>query len=141
MTNVDNAIGSCLCSAVKIKVLKMSNSVGACHCSICRKWTGGPFLAVDCGNSVQLTGDENISTFNSSEWAERGFCNKCGTHLFYKLKQTGQYIMSAGIFEDSADLNFDHQIFIDEKPAYYDFSNNTKNMTGEQVFAQFTSST
>ena len=29
------------------------------------------------------------------------------------------------------------QIFIDEKPAYYDFANKTKNMTGAEVFAAF----
>ncbi len=29
------------------------------------------------------------------------------------------------------------QIFIDEKPAYYDFANKTHNMTGAEVFAAF----
>ncbi len=32
---------------------------------------------------------------------------------------------------------FDHQIFIDEKPDYYSFSNKTYNVTGEEVFAQY----
>jgi len=35
-------------------------------------------LAVDCGEDVAFEGEENISVFSSSEWAERGFCNKCG---------------------------------------------------------------
>ena len=29
------------------------------------------------------------------------------------------------------------QIFIDEKPNYYEFANDTPKMTGKQVFAQF----
>jgi hypothetical protein len=29
------------------------------------------------------------------------------------------------------------QIFIDEKPAYYTFANQTKTMTGAEVFAMF----
>mgnify|MGYP000675211619 CR=1 FL=1 len=34
-------------------------------------------------------------------------------------------------------LKIIHQIFIDEKPAYYCFANETHNMTGAEVFAQF----
>jgi hypothetical protein len=32
---------------------------------------------------------------------------------------------------------FDHQVFIEEKPEYYCFSNETQNMTGAEVFAMF----
>ena len=133
------AKGSCLCGAVGIDAESMSKNVGACHCSMCRKWTGGPLLAVDCKDKVKFSGFDNVSVFSSSEWAERGFCSKCGTHLFYRLKQSGQHIIPAGIFDLDAELNFDHQIFIDEKPSYYCFSNETKNMTGEEVFAEFSS--
>ena len=31
----------------------------------------------------------------------------------------------------------EHQVFIDEKPDYYSFANETKNMTGAEIFAQF----
>lgn len=94
-------------------------------------------LAVDCGTEVSFNDDAPISVFNSSEWAERGFCSKCGTHLFYRMKQNQQYIVPVGVFVESDDFEFDHQIFVDEKPDFYDFSNNTKNMTGAEVFAQY----
>ncbi len=32
---------------------------------------------------------------------------------------------------------FDHQVFIDQKPAYYEFANQTKNMTGAELFAMY----
>lgn len=137
MSSTVEAKGSCLCGAVEIKAQSMSTEVGVCHCGMCRKWTGGPFLSVDCKDSVQIAGSKNVTTFASSEWAERGFCSKCGTHLFYRLKQGNQYIMPVGLFEASAELSLDHQIFIEEKPEYYSFSNKTKNMTGAEVFAQF----
>ena len=35
---------------------------------------------------------------------------------------------------------FGLQVFIDEKPDYYEFANETKDMTGAEVFAKFTSS-
>ena len=50
------------------------------------------------------------------------------------------HYMPAGIFDNSEGLVFDHQIFIDEKPEYYSFANETKNMTGEEVFAMFAAS-
>jgi len=104
---------------------------------MCRKWTGGPLLTVDCGSEVSFEGKENISSFDSSDWAERGFCNKCGSHLYYRLKQKNQYAVPVGLFDDGKELVFDHQIFIDEKPSFYCFSNPTKNMTGAEVFALY----
>ena len=139
MADTSEAKGSCLCGAVRVTARTLSRSIGACHCGMCRKWTGGPLLAVDCGTEVSFEGKENVSAFNSSDWAERGFCKQCGTHLFYKLKKNNQYIMPAGLFENLGGAVFDHQIFIEEKPAFYSFSNQTKNMTGAEVFAQFAS--
>ena len=131
------AKGSCLCGAVRVTAKNVSTNVGACHCSTCRKWAGGPLLAVDCGTDVSFEGEENVSVFDSSKWAERGFCNKCGSHLFYRLKESQQHIMSVGLFEDDRMFVLDHQVFIDEKPTFYQFANKTKDMTGAEVFAKF----
>ena len=45
--------------------------------------------------------------------------------------------MPAGLFEDEENLVMDHQIFIDEKPEYYKFANETKEMTGAEVMEMF----
>lgn len=137
MSNTSEEKGSCLCGAVQIVAKNADKKVGACHCDMCRKWGGGPLMCIDCGSDVSFEGKENISVFDSSEWAERGFCNKCGSHLYYRLKQNNQYIMPIGLFGNPEGVVFDHQVFIDEKPAYYSFAEETKNMTGEEVFAQF----
>jgi hypothetical protein len=140
MTTTKQRTGSCLCGAVRITANQANNRVGACHCSMCRTWGGGPLMAIDCGTEVEIEGEDSISVFESSDWAERGFCSKCGTHLYYLLKHNRQYLMAAGFFTDSDGLNFDHQVFIDEKPDFYEFSNKTKNVTGAEVFARFISS-
>lgn len=129
--------GSCLCGAVSIQVTEMNAHVGACHCNMCRNWGGGPLMAVDCGTAVSFDGEQHISVYTSSEWAERGFCRQCGSHLFYRLKRGGAYFIPAGLFENSPDFIFDHQVFIDKKPTYYDFSNATSKMTEAQVFAKY----
>lgn len=136
MSETVSAEGKCLCGSVTIRASKVDTNLGACHCTMCRKWSNGPYLAVDCGTDVSITGEESVTVFNSSEWAERGFCNKCGTSLFYRLKENQQYMMAAEIFENK-NYNFDHQIFIDEKPDYYSFANKTRDMTGAEVMASF----
>jgi hypothetical protein len=137
MLTQHNKQGNCLCGATRISVKTMSVNFGACHCDMCLKWTGGPLLAVDCGSDVSFEGTENITAFSSSDWAERGFCNKCGSHLFYRLKENNQYFMPVGLFNDCEDLIFHHQIFIDKKPPFYCFANETEDMTGAEFFAQF----
>lgn len=129
--------GACLCGAVTVKATPENHHVGACHCTMCRRWGGGPFMEVDCGTQIVFTGADSISVFNSSEWAERGFCKTCGTHLFYRLKENQQHMVPVGLFDPVADLSFEGQVFIDEKPHYYSFAEKTENFTGEQVFAMF----
>lgn len=133
----DQNMGRCLCGAVELQFAQVADTVGVCHCSMCRRWGGGPFLAVDCGTGVSISGQDSVTVYSSSDWAERGFCNACGSHLFYRLKQTGQYIIPAGLLESGEGLTMDHQIFIDEQPHYYCFANDTKNMTGAEVFALY----
>jgi hypothetical protein len=131
--------GTCLCGVVKINLKTINTQVGACHCSMCRKWGGGPFMAIDCGTDVTFEGEDNISVYDSSEWAERAFCNKCGSHLFYKLKDSKQFFMSVGLFGNEERFNFNHQVFIDKKPSFYTFSNETNNMTEAKLFAKYSS--
>jgi len=132
--------GHCLCGKVSITARNASNNVGACHCKMCRRWGGGPFIEIDCGVDVAIDGESNVAVFDSSDWAERGFCRNCGTHLFYRLKESGQHMIPVGLFETSDNLVFKSQVFIDEKPDYYAFANETKDFTAAEVFAMFGSS-
>ena len=137
MSDKQSVTGQCLCGEVKLNATKASNKLHACHCGMCRRWGGGPVMAVDCETEVEIQGKENIATFGSSEWAERGFCTKCGTHLFYRLKESGQYIVPIGLLDGLEEVDFEGQLFVEEKPEYYDFSNKTQMITGEQLFAMF----
>lgn len=129
----------CLCGSVELEVELSNTEIAACHCSMCRKWSGGPMLAIDSGELKSITNESLVIRYQSSEWAERGFCSKCGTHLFYFLKPANQYHFPIGLLDNSSKYKFSHQIFIDEKPEYYSFSNETENMTGAEIFAHFES--
>ncbi|PCF95770.1 GFA family protein [Vreelandella nigrificans] len=126
--------GTCLCGSIQVTAPDHEH-VSICHCSLCRRWSGGPMFAVHCGDPVQFSGAEPVA-YRSSEWAERGFCATCGTHLFYHLLPSNEYILPAGLFQDQA-FQLASEIFIDEKPDYYELNNQTEKMTGKQVFEQF----
>lgn len=137
MTQKLNISGQCLCGAVKFKAGLKAPHVGACHCKMCRQWGSGPFLEVNCGTNITFDGEDHIKTYSSSEWAERAFCGTCGTNLFYRLKQSGETMLAAGLVDDLDGFKMTMQVFTDEKPAYYSFADKTEEMTGEQVFAMF----
>jgi hypothetical protein len=127
--------GQCVCGAVTITAPDC-NTMDACHCGTCRNWGGGPFMTVHPGPGVQIGGKDKVKAYRSSDWAERGFCAECGTHLYYHLLPRDEYFLAAGLFAESAGFKFKRQIFVDKKPAAYSFANDTEQLTAAQVFAQ-----
>ena len=126
-----NATGQCLCGAVRFTAESVHTDVHACHCGMCRRWGGGPAFATSVG-AVVFEGEQHISRFNSSEWAERGFCKRCGTNLFYRLKDSNQHVLWMGAFDDPAPFRVAGEIFIDEKPEGYALAGEHPRLTGEQ---------
>ena len=130
--------GTCLCGAITLQT-PSQKTIDACHCGMCRRWGGGPALGLACGSDVTIEGAEKLKTYQSSEWAERGFCGDCGTHLFYRVLSANQYFIPAGLFQDETEIEFTEQIYIDRKPSYYEFANQTVNLTEAEVFEKFAS--
>ncbi|MCW8093410.1 GFA family protein [Alteromonas sp. ASW11-130] len=127
----------CLCNAVSLSIADPISELHICHCSTCRQWGGGPMMVANCGTKVSFKGEPYIVRYHSSEWAERGFCKQCGTHLFYHYLESGSYFIPAGLMQLGDNVTMASQIFIDEKPHYYEFSNDTVKMTGAEVIAQY----
>ncbi len=137
MAELFNVSGKCLCGAVTYKATAASRDVSACHCDMCRRWTGGPLLYIHADGKPEFTGADNIGVFRSSEWGERGFCTKCGSILFWKTAGKDSFTFTAGTLDDQENLKFTREIFIDDKPPYYDFANETERLTGAQSTATY----
>ncbi len=131
-----SAGGQCLCGAVRFTVDSVDPHHHACHCDMCRRWSGGPLFAMSVSGAA-FKGKENITVYDSSTWAERGFCRHCGTNLFYRLKKTGDYMISAGTFDDSSRFKLIGEIFIDHKPDGYDFAGEHPRLTEAETIAKF----
>jgi hypothetical protein len=103
---------------------------------MCRRWSSGPFFEVTC-QKVAFEGAENIGRIRSSDWAERGFCTRCGSNLFYHIVDADDYQIAAGLIDDPSALQLTLQVFTDRKPPFYTLAEKTKTMTGAEVFAAF----
>ncbi len=136
MTELLDLQGQCMCGVVKFSATTKRLSVVACHCDMCRRWSAGPFMSLNCG-TVNFQDHENIGRVCSSEWAERGFCKSCGSNLFYKIVESNDYQMAVGLFDDQSKLRLSLQVFTERKPEFYQFANETKMMTGAEVGATF----
>lgn len=131
--------GSCLCGAVRFRITGAPRHAAACHCGMCRKWSGGLFMVVETtSEDIAFDGRENIGLYQSSEWAERGFCKTCGSSLFYRLTVAGAHqgtcYVGLGTLDDPSGIAVTHEIFIDDKPDGYALAGETEKMTGAEVF-------
>ena len=127
--------GRCLCGAVTITMTNAHREVDVCHCSMCQQWTGSMYAGIEA-SEFTITGEEAISTYASSSWAERAFCSKCGSHLWYKFTPTGNRTFLAGMFDLPEGLPIKHQIFIDEKPDWYDLAQASPKKTSAEIIAE-----
>lgn len=141
MSNEDQKVitGGCLCGGVRYSISERPVMSSVCHCSMCRRWTGGPMMAVHTQTPIKLDRDDTLAWYDSSDWAVRGFCSRCGSSLFYRLKaMPDDLVVTAGSLDDpSAVDGIESHIFVDAKPGFYDFADGAPRMTGAEVIAQF----
>ncbi|WP_299966571.1 GFA family protein [uncultured Roseobacter sp.] len=134
--------GSCLCGAVSYELSEPPAELGACHCTMCRKWSGGIYLGLEVKpDAITLKGGENLTTYTSSPWAERAFCSTCGSSLYYRVTapgpHQGTFHMGVGTLDDTGDAQLTGELFIDNKPRGYSFAEDTHQMTTDEVMAMF----
>lgn len=115
--------GHCACGAVSFKAHGALREVIYCHCSQCRRQTGH-FLASTAAEDVDLIveGVENLSWFQSSPEAKRGFCKVCGSGLFWKNTTKSYTSILAGSFDEPSGLKAEKHIFVGDKGSYYEIT-------------------
>lgn len=129
--------GQCLCGACRFTLYGAKEGLHACHCPICQKWTGGPFVGVE-GERVEFADGAPIGRYRSSDWAERVFCKECGTHLIWQLQEGGMPVATAGVLESPPqNATLQTEYFIDTKPDGYAMAGEHTRLTRKEVEALF----
>jgi hypothetical protein len=138
MGEAARASGGCLCGAVRYTAAIEKPEMDVCHCRMCRRWSGGVLMSVPC-NDLRVEDERALGRYASSEWAERLFCKECGTSLFWRFQndESGHVAVAFQSFDDLPVVSFAEEIFIDEKPALYEFAGMRSRKTGAEVIAAF----
>lgn len=115
--------GSCLCGSVRFQVPGPLTGVAACHCSQCRKQSGHYWAAADVEReSLLIIAEETLRWYQSSAQARRGFCNACGSFLFWERADTGRIDVAMGSFDEPSHARLERHIFVADKGDYYDIA-------------------
>lgn len=120
MSEIDGKlVGRCLCGDVVIRVDgRHDPRPGACHCRMCQRWSGGLFLCFyAAADAVSVEGP--VRRFRSTNFAERAFCETCGSHLWMRNLEGDApgYDLMPGLFDESSDWPMRSEIYVDRAMA------------------------
>ncbi len=131
--------GQCMCGAVTVTATPAREALGACHCDMCRRWSSGAYVSFPAEPGYAALGP--VRTYTSSDWAERAFCEECGSNLWYRItlpgEMHGQTQIAAGLFENAGGNPLKLELYIDKKPEGYAFAGERRQMTEAEVMAMY----
>ncbi|MEM9199511.1 MAG: GFA family protein [Pseudomonadota bacterium] len=136
-TPVRAGSGHCLCGAVRFTLDEVPQEMEACHCADCRRMTGGaPLLSISvlC-NGLHFNEDAPIGVYRSSDWAERGFCRKCGSTLFFRMRGSERVGLSPGLLDDMNGIALTSEMFFEDQPDGYCLSSVPRRITKTEAHA------
>jgi ribosomal protein S18 acetylase RimI-like enzyme len=94
--------GGCFCGAVRYRITAAPLEVSHCHCSICRRTSGAPFVTwatIPTAAFALVTGAPRA--LRSTAPAERQFCEHCGTALTFRVLAEPQWLdVTVGSLDD-----------------------------------------
>ena len=112
--------GRCACSAVTFRLMTQPTDVIACHCKTCRRVSGYYWAATHVARTaLVIDSDETLAWWASSDIAERGFCNRCGSSLFYRLHDADRISVAPGALDGPTGLATAAHICCAEAGDYY----------------------
>jgi len=77
--------GGCYCGAIRYEAGGTPFHSTNCHCSICRRTTGAPFVTWFTVPRSEFRLVQGIAArFRSTQGATRSFCPRCGTQLTFE---------------------------------------------------------
>lgn len=116
-------LGGCLCGAVRFEVNSELRNIVNCHCSMCQKLHGcfGPHSKA-LKKDILITKDNGLAWYKTSEIARRGFCQLCGSNLFWEPYGQDSTGIVAGALDQPTGLQTMGHIFVGEKADFYELS-------------------
>ena len=119
----DNPVaGSCLCGGVRFEITAPFRRANVCHCSRCRKHSGGAGLAqgrIPREGFRLLSGAELIEIYRPDEGMAKAFCRRCGSSLFGGRWPDGPEIsVRLGALDADAGITPQYHSFVGSKASW-----------------------
>ena len=113
--------GSCLCGGVRFEVERAAGPFELCHCTRCRKRSGGaslPTVVVHTRDYRMVAGEDLIEVFEApllyGPPAYRStFCSRCGSPVPPARPQGEQLELPAGLLDDDPGVRPERHIFVE----------------------------
>ncbi len=110
--------GNCLCGQITFETEAKATSASMCHCVQCSKQSGGVWASAQVHeDALKITGD--VSWFEASTTAKRGFCALCGSSLFWQAHDEDQISFALGAVNAPTGITLERHIFTADKSDYY----------------------
>ncbi len=93
--------GGCLCGAVRYTVSEVARETCTCHCRMCQKQSGAPFMGFVTAERQALSLSGEVRRYRSSGFATRGFCPICGSALTFEYDHEPALVgLTVGTLDD-----------------------------------------
>ena len=125
-----------MCGAVRY-VAEVGTTFGVCYCKMCQRWASGVYMGVSTEGFRVTEGEDSLTIFKSSVWAQRAFCGKCGSNIFYSVPEHDNLSVAFGSLDDTSGMAPHVQYFIDKKPKGFSLEQQTKVMTEAEIEALY----
>ena len=128
------ATGGCLCGGIRFEIYQPLRPVVVCHCKQCRRTAGylAGFTVCDPAN-LHFTKEETLTWFDSSAEAKRGFCNKCGSSIFWTEKKGGNMGIAPGALDEPTHLKTALHIYTEFAGDYYEITDGLPQRLGDNT--------
>lgn len=116
--------GSCLCGSVTFEVEPPFKLFQYCHCSRCRKSSGGAHatnIFVDPAQFKWLTGEGLTGRFEmpDAKYFAKCFCKNCGASLPWQAKGGKNMVVPAGSLDEDPVIRPQQIIYWGSKAEWY----------------------
>ena len=131
MSESDSLTGRCNCGAVTFAAGGPFRPAKACHCKTCRRQSGHYVAATETGwDMVRITGGDALAWYAATDLARRGFCRRCGAHLFWQRTGSDRVSIWMGCLDEPTGLRLADHIFTAEKGDYYEIADSLPQSAG-----------
>ncbi len=83
---------------------------------------------------------DSISTLKTSAWAERAFCQSCGSGLWCRLSEgpnAARLGIALGLFDDTTGMLLEQEYYVDRKNSTHTFPADRIQLTEAELMALY----